>query len=154
DRIAFVEGQNVRALRADGLLYLQRGDGRLLVHGKRQIVDEELYNARADPGQHHDLARERPDLLARMRALFRREAPVPPEVPEIDGPLEGARLARLDARRAPEAGTRGDVLLWRDPGAAAVEEPLAAAGASSEASEVRGMMERWGYAQPTPQRRE
>jgi hypothetical protein len=241
ERVAFVEGQDVRAVRAGGLAYLRRDDGRLVVRGRKVVVDEELYDVRADPDEHHDLAAAHPDLLARMRALFRREAPVAPEAPETvyhlrlapaerphvleatlgsDGrigvrgvragavhPLDGAglrvevrtggavdfavdppdaplRLAlrldgvplpldrvlagefaipvldaregriagelldRLDARLPPAPGDRGDVLLYRDPGAAASEPPAAAS--SSEAAEVRGMMERWGYAQPAP----
>ena len=43
-------------------------------------------------------------------------------------------------------GTRGEVLLFRDPGA--ITEPPADL-ATSDTDEVRGMMERWGYAQPS-----
>jgi arylsulfatase A-like enzyme len=236
ERIAFVEGQNVRAVRGAGYLYLRRIDGRIVVDGKRRVVDEELYDLAADPADHVDVAGRDREALARMRALFAREAPVPPEVPEavyhlvfargptpavldaslgaegrvlvrgirggeatpepgglhvalrgggavdfsvepdgaalhlalrrngvpvpvdrvlagpfaipvLDGPLEGERLRRLDAERPPEPGERGDVLLYRDgerPGAAVIAAPTASA-----TDEVRGMMERWGYAQPS-----
>jgi arylsulfatase A-like enzyme len=81
ERIAFVEGQNVRALRGKGLLYLRRSDGRLVVAGKPRRADEELYALGPDPTQHHDLATTQPAQLADARALFAREAPIPPEPP-------------------------------------------------------------------------
>ena len=81
ERVAFTEGQNVRALRAGGWLYLRRGDGRLTVGTKRVRIDEELYELATDPAQHRDLTTQRPEVLARMRALFEHEAPTPPAAP-------------------------------------------------------------------------
>ena len=81
ERVAFTEGQNVRAVRAAGWLYLRRGDGRLTVGTRRVRVDEELYELAADPAQHQNLATLRPEMLAQMRALFEREAPTPPPAP-------------------------------------------------------------------------
>jgi arylsulfatase A-like enzyme len=80
ERPAFVEGQNVRALRAGGWLYLRRSDGRLrLPDGKRARIDEELYDLARDPQQHHDLAASQPARLAQMRTAFAKLAPAPPE---------------------------------------------------------------------------
>lgn len=99
DRPAFAEGQNVRALRSGGYLYLRRGDPRLQKaqgndgSGPIYRVSEELYDLRADPRQHHDLLLElrdgKPDkplknpavaeTLGRLRDEFARYAPLPPE---------------------------------------------------------------------------
>lgn len=94
ERPAFIEGQNVRALRADGYLYLRRSDPRLQRApasatasaglGPVQLVPEELYSLREDPLQHRnlligprDLAVER--ALSSMRAAFVRNSPPLPE---------------------------------------------------------------------------
>ncbi|HRI55443.1 MAG TPA: sulfatase, partial [Pseudomonadota bacterium] len=94
ERPAFVEGQNVRALRADGFLYLRRSDPRLqrapasatasAGSGPVQLVPEELYSLKDDPRQHknlligpRDLAVER--ALGAMRAAFARNSPPLPE---------------------------------------------------------------------------
>jgi arylsulfatase A-like enzyme len=242
ERPAFVEGQEVRALRADGWLYLRRRDGRLtLPNGKHVDVDEELYSLAADPGQHKDVAASEPEALAKMRARFEREAPVPPPAPaaaihlvvapddrphlvtgvlrsdggisvlgisggeavpvdahsvrislrdaarvdvaldpagsrltlqlERDGiavgserllvgpfalPLfasamrrpqivvEAAQLGWLDAVRQPPSGTRGEISMWRDPGAL-LPSPVESKG-STGGDDVATMMRRWGYA--------
>ena len=240
ERPAFVEGQDVRVVRADGWAYLRRSDGRLtLADGRRVNRPEELYDLRHDPAEHVDLSDRDPEALARLRALFDREAPTPRDAPvavlhlrvapdsrphviegtlhsdgamslrgvagaeaspvdahtmrltlrgaaEVDlaidpptAPIElalrrdgtplppgqvllgefalplladrerlalaGERLTWLDAARAPVAGERGEVLLWRDPSAIA---PLALPSAGRASGEVAGMMRRWGYAQP------
>lgn len=60
-RPAYAEGQNIRALRYAGYLYLRRGDARLQrAQGNDGIgpvlrVAEELYDLKADPYQHNDL---------------------------------------------------------------------------------------------------
>ncbi len=60
-RPAYAEGQNIRALRYAGYLYLRRGDGRLQrAQGNDGVgpvlrVAEELYDLKADPFQHNDL---------------------------------------------------------------------------------------------------
>jgi arylsulfatase A-like enzyme len=82
DRPAFVEGQNVRALRDDGWAYLRRTDGRLTLPVGPRRVDEELYDLRRDPLQHENRVGDAPDMLARMRAAFARLAPVVPDVPQ------------------------------------------------------------------------
>jgi arylsulfatase A-like enzyme len=240
ERPAFVEGQNVRVVRAEGWAYLRRSDGRLtLPDGTRLTRDEELYDVAHDPDQHHDLAAIEPATLARMRALFEREAPTTRDAPvavvhlriapddrphvingvlhtdgaislrtigsaeasPLDGhsirftlrdaaqadfvvdpssarielslrrdgiplrpgqilvgefalpllsaapsfALDGERLTWMDAARPPILGDHGDVLLWRDPSPIT---PLAVPPTNGSASEVAGMMRRWGYAQP------
>jgi arylsulfatase A-like enzyme len=60
-RPAYAEGQNIRALRYAGYLYLRRGDARLQrAQGNDGVgpvlrVAEELYDLKADPYQHNDL---------------------------------------------------------------------------------------------------
>jgi arylsulfatase A-like enzyme len=81
-RPAFVEGQDVRVVRADGWAYLRRSDGRLLLDDdRRSDRPEELYELTSDPLEHQDLARANPEQLRRMRALFDREAPTPRDAP-------------------------------------------------------------------------
>ena len=93
ERVAFIEGQNVRAVRAGGFLYLRRRDARLQHAdgnsgtGSIQQVVEELYDLHADPFQHRNLVAEskapRPPAVERslqqMRAVFARHAPAPPD---------------------------------------------------------------------------
>ena len=82
ERPAFVEGQNVHAVRAGGWAYLRRDDGRLkLPDGNERRVDEELYDLARDPQEHDDLAARRPVELERMRALAQSLAPLLPEAP-------------------------------------------------------------------------
>lgn len=95
-RPAFVEGQNIRALRSGGYLYLRRGDPRLQrAQGDSGVgpvykVSEELYDLRSDPTQHRDLlaaardaksqlSSELTQTLTRLRDEFARHAPLPPE---------------------------------------------------------------------------
>jgi arylsulfatase A-like enzyme len=229
ERATLTEGQNVRALRAGGWLYLRRSDGRLVLEGGKKVVRlEELYDLIKDPEQHVDLAGSRPDMLAKLRAQFDKEAPVARDAPvsvlhlraalrspegrisvrhvagaeaapldghtlkitlrgaaQIDlvvdpptaaielslrrdgtpltsseilmGPyalplagdlpsvtLEGDRLTWLDAGRAPHAGERGELTLWRDPNGL---QPLITPAHKSR-GDVADMMRRWGYAQP------
>jgi arylsulfatase A-like enzyme len=124
ERPAFAEGQNVRALRRGGYLYLRRPDPRLRAAppnvtattssgiGPVRLVTEELYDLRRDPYQHHDLlagprspAIER--TLAEMRAEFTQRAPRPPE----------AKLPITHLALAPGGGARvlSGVLLSEDP---------------------------------------
>jgi hypothetical protein len=63
-----------------------------------------------------------------------------------DSGLDAARWSWADAARPPVPGERGDLLLWRDPSRAFEVAPSAA----HANDEVAGMMQRWGYAQPTP----
>jgi hypothetical protein len=77
DRPAFVEGQEVRALRHGGWLYLQRSDGRLRIGSKRVRVDEELYHDGPQHQPSNDTAR-----LKEMRQEMARLAPTPPDAPE------------------------------------------------------------------------
>jgi hypothetical protein len=82
ERPAFVEGQDVRVVRAGGWAYLRRSDGRLTLDGgKRVDRTEELYDLRHDPAEHEDLESRDPEALARMRALFEREAPTARDAP-------------------------------------------------------------------------
>lgn len=108
ERPAYAEGQNIRALRYGGYLYLRRGDARLQKAqgndgvGPMLRVAEELYDLRADPFQHSDLLlpyaesrrsrSKEPDsssdpladprlgpVLGRMREEFARHTPQTPE---------------------------------------------------------------------------
>ncbi len=93
DRPAFAEGQNIRALRSGGYLYLRRGDPRLQRAqgndgiGSTYRISEELYDLHSDPQQHHDLLNSRDtantaavqQTLLRLREEFARYAPQPPE---------------------------------------------------------------------------
>ena len=82
ERPAFVEGQDVRVVRAGGWAYLRRSDGRLTLEGGKRVDRiEELYDLRHDPAEHEDLASRDPETLARMRALFEREAPTARDAP-------------------------------------------------------------------------
>ena len=81
-RPALTEGQDVRALRSGGWLYLQRHDGRLRASDGRELrVDEELYDLAHDGNQHDNLATIATVELERMRRLMARLAPTPPEAP-------------------------------------------------------------------------
>jgi arylsulfatase A-like enzyme len=94
ERPAFVEGQNVRVVRAGGWAYLRRGDGRLLLDGGARVDrKEELYDLARDPLEHDDRAARDPAQLARMRTLFEREAPTPRDAP----------VAVVHLRLAPDA---------------------------------------------------
>jgi arylsulfatase A-like enzyme len=111
ERPAFVEGQDVRAVRAGGWAYLRRGDGRLtLDDGTHVVRDEELYDLQRDPLEHDDLARTQPAELARMRALFDREAPTARDAP----------VAVLHVRLAPDARTHVVDGVLRSDGAISV----------------------------------
>jgi arylsulfatase A-like enzyme len=89
ERIAFVEGQNVKAVRAEGWAYIRRTDGRLQRAigngGAGPVVDvtEELYDLTRDPVQHSNLATSTDPAvltrLLRMRAIFEQEMPRPPD---------------------------------------------------------------------------
>src|SRR5207248_1907114 len=82
ERPAFVEGQDMRVVRAGGWAYLRRSDGRLtLADGKHVVRNEELYDLARDPDEHVDRAALDQAALARMRALFEREAPTARDAP-------------------------------------------------------------------------
>jgi arylsulfatase A-like enzyme len=82
ERPAFVEGQDVRVVRAEGWAYLRRSDGRLSFDdGTRRVRPEELYDLTRDSLEHEDLAASHPERLKHMRALFDREAPTPRDAP-------------------------------------------------------------------------
>lgn len=94
ERPAFVEGQDVRVVRADGWAYLRRSDGHVtLDDGRHADRTEELYDLRSDPLEHVDRARTDPQQLAKMRALFDREAPT----------MRDAPVAVVHLRVAPDA---------------------------------------------------
>jgi hypothetical protein len=81
ERPAFTEGQNIRAIRSGGWLYLRRTDPRLEIAGQPVVRPEELYELASDPHQHRDRLADAPEALARMRSLFDTEAPVPRDAP-------------------------------------------------------------------------
>jgi arylsulfatase A-like enzyme len=94
EKPAFVEGQDVRAVRANGWLYLRRSDPRLVLpDGRKVSVEEELYELATDPEQHRNRVGDAPEALARMRALFNKEAPT----------LRDAPVSVLHLRTAPDA---------------------------------------------------
>ncbi|MGZ3406670.1 MAG: sulfatase-like hydrolase/transferase [Polyangia bacterium] len=110
ERPAFVEGQDVRVVRAGGWAYLRRSDGWLTLDGGRRVVrDEELYDLAHDPNEHEDLASRDPTELARMRALFEREAPTQRDAPVA---VTHLRIAP-DARAHVVEGTlQSDGAIW------------------------------------------
>jgi hypothetical protein len=82
ERPAFVEGQDVRVVRAGGWAYLRRSDGRLTLDGGKRVErTEELYDLVHDPAEHDDRAARDPETLARMRTLFEHEAPTARDAP-------------------------------------------------------------------------
>jgi hypothetical protein len=86
-RPAFTEGQDVRALREDGWLYLRRSDGRIIRdtgRDKRADVREELYELESDPMQHVNRSADPSAPLAKMRARF---AAIAPSVPPFAEPV-------------------------------------------------------------------
>lgn len=124
ERPAFAEGQNVRALRQGGFLYLRRPDPRLRAApanvtattssgvGPVRMVTEELYDLSSDPRQHRDLLAgpRSPEIertLARLRTEFVQRAPRSPE----------ARLPVTHLALAGGPGSRvlSGVLLSDDP---------------------------------------
>jgi hypothetical protein len=78
-----MEGRGLDAVRAEGWKYIRRRPGADLVGpegggGPWAWHPEELYDLGADPDELHDLAAQRPDVLDRMRALWRSLLPDPP----------------------------------------------------------------------------
>ncbi len=98
ERAAFVEGQNVRALRSSGYLYLRRSDPRLKPLEAASAlfqVPEELYNLQDDPQQHRNLLQGQRTALVEqtlrtMRDLFSRHAP---RLPDAKMPVTHLALA-------------------------------------------------------------
>lgn len=98
ERPAFVEGQNVRALRAMGHLYLRRSDPRLKPLESASALfqmPEELYDLSSDPQQHRNLllsprSPKTEDQLRTMRELFTRHAP---RLPDAKMPVTHLALA-------------------------------------------------------------
>lgn len=119
ERPAFVEGQNVRALRASGYLYLRRSDPRLQKArensgvGAVQAVPEELYDLQKDPQQHHNLLLGTPSpqmaqVLVAMRTQFLQNAP---QLPDAKMPITHLQLAASAGTRRELTGT----ILSSDP---------------------------------------
>lgn len=128
ERPAFVEGQNVRAVRAGGWAYLRRSDGRLLISGSKRVDrTEELYDIAHDPAQHDDLATRAPAELARMRALFDREAPTPRDAP----------VAVIHLRVAPDARPHVVEGILRSDGAISLRGVAGAEASPVDAHSVR-----------------
>ncbi len=98
ERPAFVEGQNVRALRAMGHLYLRRSDPRLKPLESASALfqmPEELYDLSSDPQQHHNLLQsprtaKTDEQLRTMRELFTHHAP---RLPDAKMPVTHLALA-------------------------------------------------------------
>jgi arylsulfatase A-like enzyme len=128
ERPAFVEGQDVRAVRAGGWAYLRRSDGRLTLEGGRRVDrTEELYDVRRDPAQHDDLSSKAPADLARMRALFDREAPTPRDAP----------VAVVHLRIAPDARPHVIDGLLRSDGAISLRGVAGAEASPVDAHSLR-----------------
>lgn len=110
ERPAFVEGQDVRVVRAGGWAYLRRSDGRLILDGGKRVVrTEELYDVAHDPAEHQDLAQREPAVLARMRALFDREAPTARDAPVA---VVHLRVAPDERAHAVDGTLQSDGAIW------------------------------------------
>ena len=110
ERPAFVEGQDVRVVRAGGWAYLRRSDGRLVLDGGKRVVRaEELYDVVHDPAEHQDLAAREPAVLARMRALFDREAPTARDAPVA---VVHLRVAPDERAHVVEGTLQSDGAIW------------------------------------------
>ncbi len=104
ERPAFVEGQNVRALRALGHLYMRRSDPRLKPLEAASAlfqVPEELYDLSSDPQQHRNLlSGPRTPLIDQtlqiMREQFTRQAP---RLPDAKMPITHLALAPSPSSR-------------------------------------------------------
>ncbi|HMU38130.1 MAG TPA: sulfatase [Pseudomonadota bacterium] len=104
ERPAFVEGQNVRALRFGGHLYLRRSDPRLKPIEQATTLfhmPEELYDLASDPFQHQNLlVGQRTQTVDRtlqtMREMFSQHAP---RLPDAKLPLLHLALAPGPASR-------------------------------------------------------
>lgn len=82
ERVVVTEGRGLRAvMHGRYRLLVREGPARTTVRrGKAVTTDVELYDLEADPGERHDIAPERPDLVAEMRARLEAGlvgAPVP-----------------------------------------------------------------------------
>lgn len=72
-----------------------QGDYKLIVHGPKQGHRHELYDLRKDPGETHDIGKDEPETLARMRALFEKTFAAIPSVEPYGGmTLKSGRVAR------------------------------------------------------------
>ncbi|HEX9104744.1 MAG TPA: sulfatase [Polyangia bacterium] len=110
ERPAFVEGQDVRVVRAGGWAYLRRSDGRLVLDGGKRVVrSEELYDVAHDPAEHDDLAARNPAALARMRALFEHEAPTARDAPVA---VVHLRVAADERAHVVEGTLQSDGAIW------------------------------------------
>ena len=108
ERPAFAEGQDIRALRDHGWLYLQRSDGRLRHGAVSTIVPEELYELSSDPLQHVDRHADAAQ-LATMRATFAALAPVLPAFAE---PVVHLAVAPAARDHLVEGEVRCECTLW------------------------------------------
>lgn len=90
ERVAFIEGRMMRAVRAEGFKYFWRLPGfeAIARGGQVRKVPEELYDLARDPREHHNLAGDpaQAERLARLRALGKRiqEQEAVPEVGPAD----------------------------------------------------------------------
>jgi arylsulfatase A-like enzyme len=69
-RVVVTEGRGTRAILWDKWrLLLREGSAKTTIFPDKQVTtSEELYDLVSDPGERHDLAKERPDVVAELRA--------------------------------------------------------------------------------------
>ncbi|MEO6952439.1 MAG: sulfatase [Polyangia bacterium] len=108
ERPAFAEGQDIRALRDHGWLYLQRRDGRLRHGTVSTVVPEELYDLATDPLQHVDRHADASQ-LATMRTTFAALAPLLPAFAE---PVVHLALAPAARDHVVEGEVRCECTIW------------------------------------------
>ena len=109
ERPTFTEGQDIRALRDRGWLYLERHDGRLRRGNVAVNVPEELYELSSDPLQHTDRVADSPAQLATMRRTFAALAPVLPTFAE---PVLHLALAPASREHVVEGEVRCECTIW------------------------------------------
>lgn len=89
ERVVVSEGRGSRAVMHGRYRLITRsGDARITIQGREtRVSDAELYDLESDPGERHDLAKKKPELVAEMKA-------------RLEAALENAPVAGSQAAKA------------------------------------------------------